>query len=151
MFGKMLYEHGTVVDKIARSRMEIDQARLLVLSAALQVDLVKAKGAMKDIGMAKVRAFHCCCPRVECSSLTPRQAVVPTMAGEVIDRAAQVHGAEGISRTSLSITLLLGDYSDAHTLPRRGPAPRVYVGRDPHAPLRRCASQISLHFFSPAI
>ena len=37
MFGKMLYEHGTVVEKIARSRMEIDQARLLVLSAALQV------------------------------------------------------------------------------------------------------------------
>lgn len=37
MFGKMLYEHGTVVEKIAKSRMEIDQARLLVLSAALQV------------------------------------------------------------------------------------------------------------------
>lgn len=37
MFGKMLMEHGTVVEKIAKSRMEIDQARLLVLSAALQV------------------------------------------------------------------------------------------------------------------
>ncbi|KAL8293468.1 hypothetical protein RQP46_000169 [Phenoliferia psychrophenolica] len=54
MFGKMLAEHGTVVERIALSRMEIDQARLLVLSAALQVDLVKAKGAMKDIAMAKV-------------------------------------------------------------------------------------------------
>lgn len=37
MFGKLLYEHGTVVAAIAQSRMEIDQARLLVLSAALQV------------------------------------------------------------------------------------------------------------------
>lgn len=37
MFGKHLYEHGTVVAAIAQSRMEIDQARLLVLSAALQV------------------------------------------------------------------------------------------------------------------
>jgi acyl-CoA dehydrogenase len=36
-FGKQLYEHGTVVANIAQSRMEIDQARLLVLSAALQV------------------------------------------------------------------------------------------------------------------
>ncbi|KAM0748350.1 acyl-CoA dehydrogenase NM domain-like protein [Meredithblackwellia eburnea MCA 4105] len=76
MFGKMLKEHGTVIERIAKSRMEIEQARLLVLSAALQIDLVRAKGAMKDIGMAK--------------------AVVPIMVGEVIDRAMQVHGAEGI-------------------------------------------------------
>lgn len=55
MFGKHLYEHGTIVAGIAQSRMEIEQARLLVLSAALQIDLVRAKGAMKDIGMAKVR------------------------------------------------------------------------------------------------
>lgn len=54
-FGKLLYEHGTVVANIAQSRIEIDQARLMVLSAALQIDLVRAKGAMKDIGMAKVR------------------------------------------------------------------------------------------------
>lgn len=73
-FGKALHEHGTIIAGIAQSRMEIDQARLLVLSAALQVrscafvalepkltflfaeqiDLVRAKGAMKEIGMAKV-------------------------------------------------------------------------------------------------
>ena len=46
-FGQLLKDHGTVVAAIAQSRMEIDQARLLVLSAALQIDLVKAKGAMK--------------------------------------------------------------------------------------------------------
>ena len=36
-FGKYLYEHGTIIAGLAQSRMEIDQARLLVLSAALQV------------------------------------------------------------------------------------------------------------------
>lgn len=36
-FGKQLREHGVVVANIAESRMEIDQARLMVLSAALQV------------------------------------------------------------------------------------------------------------------
>lgn len=36
-FGKYLYEHGTIIAALAQSRMEIDQARLLVISAALQV------------------------------------------------------------------------------------------------------------------
>ncbi len=39
---------------IAHSRAELDQARLLVLSAARQIDLHGAKGALKEIGIAKV-------------------------------------------------------------------------------------------------
>jgi acyl-CoA dehydrogenase len=42
-FGKHLYEHGTVVADIARSRAEIESARLLVLSAALQVDCMDSE------------------------------------------------------------------------------------------------------------
>jgi acyl-CoA dehydrogenase len=53
-FGKELREHGTVLSDIARSRAEIDQARLLVLSAARKVDTHGAKAAMKEIGIAKV-------------------------------------------------------------------------------------------------
>lgn len=75
-FGKLLREHGTIMADIAKSRSEIDGARLLVLSAAHQIDAVRAKGAMKDIGIAKF--------------------VVPSMALQVVDRAMQSFGAEGL-------------------------------------------------------
>lgn len=77
-FGKYLYEHDTVVAEIAKSRSEIEGARLLVLSAALQIDKYKAKGALKEIGIAKF--------------------VVPQMACTVVDRAMQAFGAEGLSQ-----------------------------------------------------
>jgi len=77
-FGKLLHEHGTVIAEIAKSRAEIEAGRLLVLSAALQIDKYKAKGALKEIGMAKF--------------------VVPTMACNVVDRAMQAFGAEGLSQ-----------------------------------------------------
>ncbi|KJA24510.1 hypothetical protein HYPSUDRAFT_65392 [Hypholoma sublateritium FD-334 SS-4] len=77
-FGKYLHEHGTVIADIAKSRAEIEAARLLVLSAALQIDKYKAKGALKEIGIAKF--------------------VVPSMALTVIDRAIQSFGAEGVSQ-----------------------------------------------------
>ncbi|KAG2370033.1 acyl-CoA dehydrogenase/oxidase [Suillus spraguei] len=77
-FDKFLYQHGTVVAEIARSRAEIESARLLVLSAALQIDKQRAKGALKEIGIAKF--------------------VVPAMACGVVDRAMQAYGAEGLSQ-----------------------------------------------------
>ena len=45
---------GTVLSDIAKSRADIEGARLLVLSAALQIDKRQAKGALKEIGIAKV-------------------------------------------------------------------------------------------------
>jgi len=77
-FGKFLYQHGTVIEEIARSRAEIEGARLLVLSAAVQIDKFTAKGALKEIGIAKF--------------------VVPSMALQVVDRAIQAFGAEGVSQ-----------------------------------------------------
>ncbi|KAE8223349.1 hypothetical protein CF319_g3604 [Tilletia indica] len=77
-FGKLLAQHGTIVADIAKSRMTIDQARLLVLAAANRIDTTNAKGAMQYIGMSK--------------------AVVPQMALDVVDRAMQCYGAEGISQ-----------------------------------------------------
>ncbi|KAG8843511.1 hypothetical protein FRB96_004018 [Tulasnella sp. 330] len=84
-FGKHLYQHGTIVANIAQSRAEIESSRLLVLSAANQIDKFKAKGALKEIGIAKF--------------------VVPSMALQVVDRAMQSFGAEGISQdTPLAAT-----------------------------------------------
>jgi acyl-CoA dehydrogenase len=75
-FGKSLAEQGAVRQAIAHSRIEIDQARLLVMAAARAIDEGGAKGARKQIAMIKV--------------------VAPNMALAVIDRAIQVHGAAGV-------------------------------------------------------
>ncbi|OAG43811.1 acyl-CoA dehydrogenase [Fonsecaea monophora] len=77
-FGKVLSEHGAMVENIARCRIEIDAARLVVLNAAAKIDQVKAKGAMKEIAEAKIFV-----PQVTCT---------------VIDRAIQAFGAEGVSQ-----------------------------------------------------
>jgi acyl-CoA dehydrogenase len=91
-FGKVLAEHGTIVSDIATSRIEIDQVRYLVLSAARKIDQAKAKGALKEIGMAKIAA--------------------PNMLSNVVDRAMQAHGAAGISQD----TPLASFFAAARTL-----------------------------------
>jgi acyl-CoA dehydrogenase len=76
-FGKKLHEHGTVAEWIALSRMEIDQARLLVLRAAWLIDKEGNRAARNDVSMIKV--------------------VVPRLQTRVIDRAMQVYGAMGLT------------------------------------------------------
>ena len=91
-FGKYLHEHGSVSEGIARSRIEIDQARLLVLRAAWLIDTVGAANARKDISMIK--------------------ALVPSMLTRVADRAIQVFGAMGLSPD----TPLANIYTSGRTL-----------------------------------
>ena len=76
-FGKNLHEHGTVTDWIAHSRIEIEQARLLVLKTAWLIDEQGGQSARKEIAMIK--------------------ALVPNLHVTVIDRAMQLFGAMGIS------------------------------------------------------
>jgi acyl-CoA dehydrogenase len=76
-FGKPLSDQGVVQQQIAESRIEIEQARLLVLKTAYMIDEVSARGAATEIAAIKV-----ICPRMACS---------------VIDRAIQVHGGGGVS------------------------------------------------------
>jgi acyl-CoA dehydrogenase len=77
-FGRPLAEQGGLRFEIARSRIEIDQARLLTMHAANRMDEVGNKDSRKEIAMIKV--------------------VAPNMALAVVDRAIQVHGAAGVSQ-----------------------------------------------------
>ncbi|MGD8982962.1 MAG: acyl-CoA dehydrogenase family protein [Desulfobacteraceae bacterium] len=77
-FGKTLAEMGSVRQDMAKSRMEIDQARLLTMYAAHMMDTVGNKVARTEIAMIKV--------------------VAPNMALRVLERAIQVHGGMGVSQ-----------------------------------------------------
>src|SRR6476620_8053821 len=76
-FGSHLSDQGVVQELIARSRIEIDQARLLVHKTAWLIDPVGARGARTEIAAIKVAAT--------------------AMATAVIDRAIEVFGAAGVS------------------------------------------------------
>jgi len=76
-FGSKLADKGVVQEQIADSRIEIEQARLLVYKAAWMMDKYGNKVARSEIAQIKV--------------------AVPNMALKVIDRAIQVHGGGGVS------------------------------------------------------
>ncbi|KAJ6185594.1 hypothetical protein N7519_006895 [Penicillium mononematosum] len=75
-FGKPLVAHGVILEWIAKSRIEVDAARLIVLNAAIKIDQGDAKSALKEIAQAKV--------------------LVPQTALTIIDRAVQAYGAAGV-------------------------------------------------------
>ncbi|KAH7116350.1 acyl-CoA dehydrogenase/oxidase [Dactylonectria macrodidyma] len=77
-FGKLLREQGVILEWIAKSRIEIDAARMLVLNAAIKMDELGPKKALKEIAEAKV--------------------FVPQTALTVIDRAVQAFGGAGVSQ-----------------------------------------------------
>ena len=91
-FGKPLAEQGTIRAEIARSRMEIEQARLLTLKAAYMMDTVGNKVARAEIAMIKV--------------------VAPNVALRVLDRAIQAHGGAGVSQD----TFLASAWANVRTL-----------------------------------
>lgn len=77
-FGKPLAEQGSILNDIAKSRIEIDQARLLCLNAAHRMDVLGNKEAKADIAAIKI--------------------ITPTMAKAVCERAMQAFGAMGLSQ-----------------------------------------------------
>ena len=75
-FGKKLSEQSSIRQDIAKSRCDIEQARLLTLWAADRLDKEGNVAAKDAIGMIKI--------------------VIPRMVQEVADRAMQSHGGMGI-------------------------------------------------------
>jgi acyl-CoA dehydrogenase len=91
-FGRQIKDFSSVRQEIALSRCEIEQARLLTLSAADKMDRAGNKEAKDLIAMIKI--------------------VAPNMALRVIDRAIQIHGGMGVSND----TPLASFWAGARTL-----------------------------------
>ena len=91
-FGATLIKQGVIQEWIATARIDIEQARLLVLKAAWMIDTVGAKGARKEIAAIKV--------------------AVPQMAERIIDHAIQSYGGAGVSQD----TPLAAMYAGIRTL-----------------------------------
>src|SRR5579862_4980241 len=77
-FGQMLHEHGTIREWIALSRIEIEQARLLVFKAAWLIDKYGTKAARREVSLIKV--------------------IVPRIEVAIANRAMQVFGAKGLTQ-----------------------------------------------------
>jgi acyl-CoA dehydrogenase len=76
-FGRPIAEQSVTLERIAESRIRIDQARLLVYKAAWLMDTVGNKAARAEIAAIKIAAADTAC--------------------QVIDWAIQAHGAAGLS------------------------------------------------------
>ena len=76
-FGGPLADQGVIREWIARSRIEIEQLRLLVFKAAWLMDTVGNAAARMEVAAIKVAALE--------------------VAHRVVDRAVQAHGAAGVS------------------------------------------------------
>ncbi len=76
-FGKYLHEYGNIGDWIAKARIDIEQARLLVLKTAWLIDQKGNREARREISMIT--------------------ALVPPLQTEIVNRAIQVFGAMGLS------------------------------------------------------
>jgi acyl-CoA dehydrogenase len=76
-FGKPLVNLGGNRERIAKARIAIDQARLLVLYTAWLLDTQGVGGALSQVSQIK--------------------ALVPSMALEIIDMSIQLHGGAGLT------------------------------------------------------
>ncbi|KAJ8623253.1 hypothetical protein MRB53_031782 [Persea americana] len=104
VFGKLIAEQGSFLSNLAKSRVELEMTRLLVLEAADQLDRLGNKKARGTIAMAKVAA--------------------PNMALKVLDMAMQVHGAAGVS----SDTVLSHLWATSRTLRIADGPDEVHLG-----------------------
>ncbi len=121
-FGRSVIDYDATQQAIARSRIEIEQARLLVLRTADRLDKEGHQAVWRDVSMVKV--------------------AVPEMAQRIADRAMQIFGAMGgsddapIHRAFATARMLrIADGPDEVHLRqifRQEPAPRWSVAQSPY-------------------
>jgi len=75
-FGKTFKDYSSIRQEIGQSQCEVEQARLLTLSAADKMDKEGNKKAKELIAMIKI--------------------IAPKMALKIIDRSIQIHGGKGV-------------------------------------------------------
>ncbi len=114
-FGKPLADQGVIMNWIAESRIEIEQARLLVLKAAWLMDTVGNTAARTEIAAIKV--------------------VAARMLGSVADRAIQVYGGAGVTDD----VPLAGFYAAARALRIADGPDEVHLRTVARAELKRIA------------
>lgn len=84
-FGRPLVKLGANVDIIAKARMDIDMARLLVMKTAWLLDTQGVMSAISEVSQIK--------------------AVIPSIACRVIDEAIQMYGGKGLSQDTILAAL----------------------------------------------
>ena len=87
-FGRPLADQGVIREWIARSRIEVEQLRLLTLKAAWLMDTVGVRGAHTEIQAIKVAA--------------------PLTVQTILDRAIQAFGGMGVSQDTPLAAMLAG-------------------------------------------
>ncbi|MFM7211771.1 MAG: acyl-CoA dehydrogenase family protein [Actinomycetota bacterium] len=87
-FGRPLADQGVIREWIARSRIEIEQLRLLTLKAAWLMDTVGVRGAHTEIQAIKIAA--------------------PITVQGILDRAMQAFGAMGLSQDTPLAAMFAG-------------------------------------------
>ncbi|XP_047335049.1 probable acyl-CoA dehydrogenase IBR3 [Impatiens glandulifera] len=117
-FGKLIAQHGSFLSDMAKCRIELEQARLLVLEAADQLDRLGNKAARGTIAMAKVAA--------------------PNMTLKVLDMAMQVHGAAGVSQD----TVLAHQWAVSRTLRIADGPDEVHLGTIGKLELQRAKTRL---------
>ena len=112
-FGQRLADMGPIRQDIAKSRIEIDSTRLLVMNAADRMDRAGNKEARKEISAIKV--------------------IAPQMALAVLDRAIQAHGAMGVCDD----TFLASAWANQRTLRLADGPDEVHLAQVAKLELRR--------------